>query len=115
MRVYSFSALGWWATVLLYLVLNLNVIAKEKVPNMIVQGKVFLIDKDSSIIMVDTITGARRVVVYSPDTKFSYGRTNKGKESAIDQVQEAQYISCTGTSDGRERLVAKECVHREQR
>ena len=82
---------------------------------MIVHGKVFLIDKDSSIIMVDTITGARRVVVYSPNTKFSYGRTNRGKESTIDQVQETQYISCIGTSDERARLVAKECVHREQK
>ena len=113
MRINSFDALSWWATVLLYLVLNLNVLAKDKYPNMIVQGKVFLIDKDSSIIMVDTITGARRVVVYSPGTKFWYGRSDKGKESSIVQVQEFQYISCSGKSDDSARLVAKECVHRE--
>jgi hypothetical protein len=115
MRINSFNALGWWATVLLNLVLNPNAIAKHKDSNMIVQGKVFLIDKDSSTIMVDTITGARRVVVYSANTKFSYGRSNKGKESAINQVQEAQYISCIGKSDDRARLVATECVHREQK
>ena len=82
---------------------------------MIVQGKVFLIDKNSSIIMVDTRIGARRLVVYSPDTKFRYGRRDKGQESTIDQVQETQYISCIGTSDDGARLVAKECVHREQK
>ena len=115
MRISSSNALGWWATVLLYLVLSLNVNAKDKGSNGIVQGKVFLIDKGSSIIMVDTITGARRVVLYSLDTKFSYGRNNKGKESSILQVQEFQYISCSGKSDDRARLVAKECVHREQK
>ena len=72
MRINSFYAPGWWATVLLYLVLSFNVIAKDKDPNMIVQGKVFLIDKDSSIIMVDTITGVRRLVV--PDLCAPAGR-----------------------------------------
>ena len=115
MRINSFNALGWWAAVLFYLVLGLNVIAKDKDPNMIVQGKVFLIDKDSSIIMVDTITGVRRLVVYSPDTKFRYGRSDKGQESAIGQVQNTQYISCIGKSDDGARLLAKECVHRWQK
>lgn len=115
MRINSFKALGWWAIVLLYLMLNLNVIAKGKDPNMIVQGKVFLIDKDSSIIMVDTTTGARRVVVYNPDTKFIHGRRNKGQESSIGRVLETQYISCVGKPDDRDRVVATECVHREQK
>ena len=95
MRINSSNGLGWWATVLLYLVLSLNVIAKDKDPNMIVQGTVFLIDKDSSTIMVDTRTGVRRVVLYSPDTKFRYGRSDKGQESTIGEVQKTQYISCT--------------------
>ncbi len=119
MRINSSNALGWWAMVqamvLLYLVLSLNVIAKDKAPNIIVQGTVFLIDKDSSIIMVDTRTGARRLVVYSLDTKFRYGRSDKGKESAISQVQETQFISCIGKSDDGARFVAKECVHRWQK
>jgi len=93
--------------VLLSVVLILNVVAKDKAPNIInVQGKVFMIDKDSSTIMVDTKSGARRLVVYSPDTKFKYGRSGKGKESSLDQVKETHHISCTGTSDDRARLVA---------
>jgi hypothetical protein len=95
-------------------VLALSVVAKDKAPDLInVGGKVFMIDKDSSTIMVDTKSGARRLVVYSPDTKFKYGRSGKGRESSFDQVKQADYISCTGTSDDRARLVAKECVHRE--
>jgi hypothetical protein len=101
--------------ILIFIVLSVNANAKDNDPNMIVQGTVFLIDKDSSIIMVDTKTGVRRLVVYSPDTKFRYGRSNKGQESSIRQVQEFQYISCSGKSDDRGRLVAKECVHREQK
>ncbi len=115
MRINSSNALGCWAMVFLYLVLSLNVIAKDKDPNIIVQGTVFLIDKDSSIIMVDTRTGVRRLVVYSLDTKFRYGRSDKGQESAINQVQETQFISCSGKSDDGARLVAKECVHRWQK
>ena len=115
MRINSSNAFGWWAMVLLYLVLTLNMIAKDKDSNIIVQGTVFLIDKDSSIIMVDTRTGVRRLVVYSLDTKFRYGRSDKGQESAINQVQETQFISCSGKSDDGARLVAKECVHRWQK
>ena len=116
MRISSSTSLGLVIALLLSLALSLNVVAKDKAPNMInVQGKVFMIDKDSSRIMVDTKSGARRLVVYSPDTKFKYGRSGKGKESSLDEVKETQYISCTGTSDDRARLVAKECVHRESK
>ena len=115
MRVNSSSPVGWCLTALLFLVLVVNVMAKDKDPTMIVQGTVFLIDKDTSIIMVDTTSGTRRVVVYNPDTKFRYGRRNKTKESAISQVQEDQYISCRGTSDDGARLLAKECVHWERK
>jgi hypothetical protein len=113
LRINASNAVGWWAAVLLPLVLNLNVLAKDKEQNIIVQGTVFLIDKDSSTIMVDTKFGNRRLVVYSPGTKFWYGRNDKGKESSILRVQEFQYISCNGKSDDSARLVAKECVHRE--
>lgn len=116
MRISSSNTLGLGVAVLFSLVLRLNVVAKDKAPNMInVQGKVFMIDKDSSTIMVDTKSGARRLVVYSRDTKFKYGRSDKGKESSLDQVRETHYISCSGTSDDRARLVAKECVHRESK
>ena len=88
--------------------LNLNMVAKDKDTSVTVQGKVFLIDTNSSIIMVDTKTGVRRLVAYSPETKFRYGRNDKGQESSIHQVQETQYISCSGKSDDGARLVAKE-------
>jgi hypothetical protein len=114
MRIRSTNSLGFGVAVLLSLVLSLSMVAKDRAPKMInIQGKVFMIDKDSSRIMVDTKSGARRLVVYSPDTKFKYGRSGKGKESSLDEVKETQYISCTGTSDDRGRLVAKECLHGE--
>jgi hypothetical protein len=54
-------------------------VAKGKAPKTInIQGKVFIIDKDSSTIIVDTKSGAGRLVVYSSDTKFRYGRRGKG-------------------------------------
>src|SRR5580700_7880819 len=116
MRISSTNSLGFGVAVLLSLVLSLNMVAKDGAPKMIsVQGKVFMIDKDSSTIMVDTKSGARRLVVYSPDTKFKFGRRGKGNESSLDEVRETHYISCTGTSDDRARLVAKECVHRESK
>ena len=77
------------------------------------QGRVHMIDKDTSTITVDTKQGKRRLVVYSPDTKFRYGHSNKGKESTWDQVKETNYISCSGAYDDKMRLMAKECVHRE--
>jgi hypothetical protein len=112
MRISSSNAYGWWATVVLYFVLSFNVAAKDKDPKVIVQGTVFLIDKDSSLIMVDTKTGVRRLVIYSPGTKFRYGRSDKGQESSILQVEEFQYISCSGKADDHARFVANECVHR---
>ena len=79
------------------------------------QGKIHIIDKDSSTITVDTKNGSRRLIVYKPDTKIRYGHSNKGKESSWDQVHETNYISCAGTYDEKMRLVASECVHRESR
>jgi hypothetical protein len=42
------------------------IVSRHKEQNIIIQGKVFLIDKDRSMIMIDTKTGVRRLVVYSP-------------------------------------------------
>ena len=72
-------------------------------------------DKDASTITVELRGGLRRLVVYSADTKFKYGRSSKGKDSSLEQVHETNYISCAGTYDQKMRLVAKECVHRESR
>jgi hypothetical protein len=111
--MYSSDVVGWSAAVLLSLVIGVTSMAKDKEPA--VEGKVFLIDKGNSTIMVDTANGARRLVVYRPDTEFRYGRNNKGKGSSLDQVEETQFISCTGKFDDSARLIAKECVHREQK
>jgi hypothetical protein len=103
-------------TVVLSMALSQNVAAKDKTPSMTsVQGKVFMIDKDSSTIMVDTKNGVRRLIVYSPETKFKYGHNGKGKDSSWGQLEETHYISCVGRSDEKMRLLATECVHRESK
>jgi hypothetical protein len=65
--------------------------------------------------MVDTKTDGRRLVMYSANTRFEYGRSGKGRESSLDQIKETDHISCTGTLDDRERLVAMKCVYRESK
>ena len=111
----SLKAFGSWTMAVLFVAVGAALGAKDKSPNTTVQGTVFLIDKATATIMVDTTGGVRRVVGYTHNTKFKYGRGDKGQESMIDQVQEHQYISCRGTPDDRERLMAQECLHREQR
>lgn len=55
MRISSSNSLGLGGAVLLSLVLSLSMVAKDKAPNTTkLRGKVFMIDKDSSTIMVDT-------------------------------------------------------------
>ena len=78
-----------------------------------VQGRVHMIDKETSTITVDTKDGKRRLVVYNGDTKVKYGHSNKGKDSSWDQVKETNDISCAGAMDEKMRLIAKECVHRD--
>ena len=115
MRINPSGCLGRCANVLVCLGLSLNVAAKDKDPSTIIQGTVFLIDRTGSTIMVDTRGGLRRLVVYSPDTKFRFGRNNKGQESSLEEVQKTRYISCIGKPDEGARFVAKECVHRWQK
>jgi hypothetical protein len=116
MQIGPLNILSVEAPVLFCLALSLGADAKDKTPNLVaVQGKVFLIDKASSTIMVDTKGAGRRLVAYGPNTRFEYGRARKGTESSLDRVKETDYISCTGTLDDRERLVARECTHRESK
>lgn len=116
MRISCTQSLGLGVAVLVSLVLTLSLLAKDKAPNTTkLQGRVFMIDKDSSTIMVDTKSGARRLVVYSPDTKFEYASRGRGKESSLNEVKGTQYISCTGTFDDRGRLLAEQCVQRESK
>ena len=113
--------IGFWnrtpslkASVVLSLALILGAVAKDKTSgSATVQGKVFLIDREHSTIMVDTKTGVRRLVAYSAGTEFKYGRNDKGRESSADDLKESDSISCTGTIDDRARLIAKDCIYRE--
>jgi len=111
------TGIGLCLAVLFGLVVTLHMAAKDKdtTKMMNVQGRVHMVDKDSSTITVDTKDGRRRLVVYGPDTKFKYGHSTKGKDSSWDQVKENNYISCAGSYDEKTRLVAKECVHRDSK
>ena len=112
MRISSSDSLGLGGAVLLSLVLGLSVVAKDEALNMTnVQGRVFMIEKDNSTIMVDTKKGSRRLIVYSPETKFRDGHGGKGKDSSWERLKTTDYISCSGNSDEKARLIAKECVH----
>ncbi len=104
------------AVILAGLVCSLMPAKSENPPKLMnLQGRVRMIDTDNALITVDTKAGARRLVVYSPETKFIYGHSAKGKPSSSEQVRENNYISCSGTFDEKLRLAARECVHRESR
>jgi hypothetical protein len=57
------------------------------------QGTIFLIDKDSSTNMIDTKSGKRCLAAYSPDTKFKYGLSGKGKDSSWDRAKTTSNIA----------------------
>jgi hypothetical protein len=50
-----------------------------------------------------------RKVLYSADTKFVTGHSNKNKPGSVDEVKPGNFISCGGTFTGV-KLTAKECV-----
>jgi hypothetical protein len=114
MRIRISSVVGLCFAVLFSFVLALNVVAKDKAPKMSnIQGRVQMIDKDSSTITVEK-GSVRRQVVYSADTKFLYGHSKDNKPGSADQVKTGNYISCGGTFNGT-KLTAKECVYRESK
>jgi hypothetical protein len=78
-----------------------------------VQGRVQMLDKDSSAITVEMKGGVRRKVTYTADTKFLYGHSHDNKPGSIEQVKENHYISCAGTYNDKTNLNAKECIFRE--
>jgi len=102
--------------ILLSLLPLLSATADQKPANvMTVQGKVFLIDPNSSTIMVDTKGEGRKLVVYGVNTSFKYGRIGKAKQSSIGEIKGSDYITCSGALDDRERLIAVQCVYRESK
>ena len=99
-------------TVVMGLFLASNAFAADKAPKQSnLQGRVKMVDKNSSTITVTKGT-TDRAVVYSGDTKFLYGHSNNNKPGSLDQVKDGYYISCSGTYSGV-KLNATECVYRE--
>src|SRR6266567_2983291 len=91
----KFSSLAYLG-IFLGLVLAFNSVAKDKAPKISnIQGRVQMINKDSSTITIEK-GSMRRQVVYSGDTKFLYGHSNNNKPGTADQVKEGNCISCSG-------------------
>src|ERR1051326_4090381 len=112
MRLNYSAVLG----ILMGVVLAFSLGAKDKAPKAAkainVQGRVQMIDKNTSAITVQK-GNIKKVVVYSGDTKFMYGHSKNNKPGTMDQVKEGWYISCSGPVNDKMQLMAKECVYRE--
>jgi hypothetical protein len=78
-----------------------------------ITGRVQMIDKDKSTIMVAKGNTPRQVV-YNADTKWAYGTEGSSKPSSFDELKENWYINCKGTYDGV-KLVASACRFRESK
>ena len=120
MRVTLTGFLGLCVAVLFGSVLTWSAVAQDKAPKAKakkadnVQGRITAISKSTSTIMVSTDT-IPRMVMYSANTKFLYGHSNDNKPGTLDKVQESYYISCSGTTDAKGQLMARECIYRESR
>ena len=117
MRILFSRFLGLPLVALLSLVLVFSVAAQDKAPKKSklsnIQGKVQMINKATSTITVQN-GSTKKDVVYSADTKFLYGHSNKNTPGAVDQVKEGYFISCSGTFNaGKVQLTAQDCVYRE--
>jgi O-acetylhomoserine/O-acetylserine sulfhydrylase-like pyridoxal-dependent enzyme len=89
--------------------------AKKAAEKANIQGTVENMSKDQSTITVRTSGTATRIVVYSPTTKFLAGHSDNNKPGALAQVKTSNFISCAGTFDEKARLMATECVYRDQK
>jgi len=102
--------------ILFGLVLAFNLGAQSKTPKppktMNVQGRVQMLDKNTSAITVVTGTAPRKVV-YTADTKFMMGHSNNNQPGKVEDVKEGYYISCSGVYNVKTQLEAKQCVYRE--
>ena len=75
-----------------------------------ITGRVQMIDKDKSTIMVAKGT-TQRQVIYNSDTKWMHGTQASNKPSSLDGLKENWYINCEGKFDGV-KLVANACRFR---
>ena len=85
--------------------------ADKKAKHGQITGRVHMIDKDKSSIIVMKGTSQRHVL-YNSDTKWLYGTESSNKPSSLDELKENWYINCEGTFDGA-KLVASACRFRE--
>jgi hypothetical protein len=116
MRVRFSGIVGLSFAALLGLVLAFNIVAADKPMKMAnLQGKVQMMNKDTSTITVEQKGGLRRQVLYSSDTKFATGSSKKNKPGSIEQVRENNFINCSGTYNDKSQLMAKTCVYRESK
>ena len=76
-----------------------------------VTGTVHMMNKDTSTITV-TKGNVQRQIVYSADTKWSYGTQGSPKAASMDQLKDGWYLNCKGTFDGV-KLMATACRFRE--
>jgi hypothetical protein len=116
MRVRFSGIVGLSFAALLGLVLAFNIIAADKPAKMAnLQGKVQMMNKDTSTITVEQKSGLRRQVLYGGETKFATGSSKKNKPGALDQVKEGNFINCSGAYNEKSQLVANTCVYRESK
>ncbi len=78
-----------------------------------ITGKVHMIEKDKSTIVVSKGV-IQRQVTYNSDTKWMYGTHASNKPGSLDELKENWYINCKGTFDGV-KLVASACRFRESK
>ena len=78
-----------------------------------ITGRVHMIEKDKSTIVVRKGT-TQRQVIYNSDTKWIHGTQASNKPSSLDELKENWYINCKGTFDGV-KLVASACRFRESK
>ena len=78
-----------------------------------VTGRVHMIEKDKSTIVVMK-GNAQRQVIYNSGTKWMQGTQASNKPSSLDDLKEEWYINCKGTFDGA-KLVASACRFRESK
>ena len=85
--------------------------AKARKPDTI-QGTVRTMNKDKSQITVRTSQGAERTVLYSADTKWGLGTSEKNTPTSLDKLKEGYFLNCGGTLQGVD-LAATFCYFRE--
>jgi hypothetical protein len=99
--------------IVVYMAFSLADAADKKAKEGQITGRVQMIDKDKSTIMVAKGNTPRQVI-YNSDTKWAYGTQASNKPSSLDDLKEKWYINCQGTFDGV-KLVASACRFRESK